>query len=168
MNNSNYLFNLSSQNNVKTMSKSASNTLTLYYCIYKPDGVTLNGTETIFETNPEDLETYRGISNRYMSDVNSNLNTDILTYVGSRTKAKNPDFPKSMYNEVLTITSEPYSDNIVHAACNYEDTGSSLETLVPFNNFVILGASGKFAGYTNIKITYNNNNTQKTRTMLFS
>jgi hypothetical protein len=95
-------------------------------------------------------------------------NTDIITYISSRTLANPTDFPKKMYNEVLTITSEPYKDNLVQAVCNYEDTGSGFETTVDFNNFTITGASGKFSGYKNIKIIYNNNNTQKTRTMIFS
>jgi hypothetical protein len=158
----NYLFNFSNKNSIQI-----NNPLTLYYCIFNSDG-TFNGTETIFKTDPDDLITYRGIGNRYMTDSDFNPNTDIITYVSSRTLANPPDFPKEMYNEVLTITSQPYNENLVQAVCNYEDTGSSFETTVLFNNFKIIGASGKFLGYKNIKITYNNDNIQKTRTMEFS
>lgn len=163
----NYLFNLPTTKNNQISTKALSNTLTLYYCIFNIDGL-FNGTETIFVTDPADIETYRGISNRYMTNSNYEPNTDIITYVGSRTKRKEPDFPKDMYNEVLTITSEPYSDNIVQAVCNYEDPGSGLETQVNFTNFTITGASGKFAGYKNIRITYDNLDSRKKRTMVFS
>lgn len=159
----NYLFNFSNKNSVKS-----NNSLTLYYCIFDSNG-TFNGTETIFKTDPDDIITYRGIGNRYM--INNNVDciptTDIITYVSSRTLENPNDFPKEMYNEVLTITSEPYNENLVQAVCNYEDTGSGFETTVPFNNFTIIGASGKFIGYKNIKITYNND-AQKTRIMEFS
>lgn len=172
MSNPNYLFNVTNKTMAKTKAKTTaasvnSNTLTLYYTLLNTDYLP-NGSETIFKTDPEDLETFRGTSSRYMSDSNFNPNTDILTYVSSRTKKKLPDFPKDMYNEIFTITSYPYSENIVQAACNYEDTGSGLATEVNFNNFTIMGACGKFAGYKNIKILYNNDDPQKKRTLIFS
>ncbi len=167
MTDTNYLFNVSNRTVNQIKSKQVTNTITLYYCLNTSEGV-YNAADTVFKTDPEDIETFRGISNRYMTDENYNPNTDIITYVSSRTKAKIPDFPKAMYNEVLTITSLPYSDNIVQAVCNYEDAGSGFETQVNFNNFTITGASGKFIGYNNIRITYDNDNVQKTRTLIFS
>lgn len=147
-----------------------SSNFTLYYSLnqstapYNPCS-----SETIFVTDPEDIETFRGITNRYMRDSTyNNFTTDILTYISIRTKAKQPDFPKPMYNETFTITSQPYNMNFVQAVANYIDEGSGEATEIPFTNFTITGASGKFVGYKNIKVTYNNNDPRKTRTMEFS
>lgn len=152
-----YLFNFSNKSTNKNVSTKSSN-LTLYYFLYEP-GDTLNASETFFVTNPTDPGIYRGITNRFMSNSTyTNYTTDIITYISSRTpKSDTPGvFDLDMYNETLTINSQPYQDNYIQAICNYEDNSSGYATTVPFNNFIVTAASGKFTGYKNIKITYTN------------
>jgi hypothetical protein len=163
-----YLFSFSN----KTINKTTLNNnspLTLYYYLYEPGDI-LNSSETFFVTVPDTPEIYRGITNRFMSNSTyTSYTTDIISYISSRTPgSSDPDvFDLDMYNEILTINSIPYQDNYIQATCNYEDTSDGYATTVSDNNFVVTAASGKFAGFKNIKITYNNTG-KYTRILEFS
>jgi hypothetical protein len=166
------LFNLKGKEMFASASSSkpsiSSNTMTLYYYLFEPPTYESNDTRTDFVTDPAEGP-YRGISNRYMSNSTyTTFNTDILTYISSRTPGNSALGIPDMYNEVLNINSEPYIDNYIQAACNYPDPGSGYETEVANNNFIVTAASGIFSGYKNIYITYNNNDPKKTRVMVFT
>lgn len=149
-----------------------SNSLTLYYYLYDQPGDILNSTETLFVTDPVDNETYRGITNRFMSNSTFNSYTsDIIAYISSRSKETTINSEliiPPLYNEILTINSLPYQDNYIQATSNYIDGDSEYATSVNETNFIVTAASGKFKNYKNINIKYNNADPRKTRVLVFS
>lgn len=165
-------FNLSSKKpmtaSVSQPSISSSDTMTLYYFLNQPPTYEPNDTQTNFVTDP--LEgPFRGISNRYMSNSTfTSYTTDIITYISSRTPGNMSLGIPDMYNEVLTINSQPYQDNYIQAAANYPDPGTGLETEVSNNTFNVTAASGIFSNYKKIFISYNNIDPRKTRVMVLS
>ena len=56
---------------------------------------------------------------------------------------------------------------MITATANYVDNGDSEVTTIPYVNYTVTGASGKFAGYKNIKIIYDTGKQQK-RTVILS
>lgn len=156
---------LSSQNKQLLSKNISAQPITMYYYLYEPSGNVLNASETLFVTNPQE-NTYRGITNRFMSNSSyDSYTSDIMTYISCRTpKSSDPGaFDKDMYNEYLTINSAPYQENFIQAVANYIDDSESYETTVPDNNFVVTAATGKYKNYKNINITYDNVDPRKTR-----
>lgn len=134
-----------------------SDTITLYYKTRNPSGGN-NAAETVFVCDPVDGP-YRGIENRFMTEQTYTTYTnDILTFIGYRTPGDtiNGITIPALYNETLTITSQPYDQNFIQAAANYVDDGSTFITTVPFVNYTVLAASGIYAGYKNVKIIFFN------------
>jgi hypothetical protein len=166
-----YLFSFSNKTTNKTTFNANNSPLKLYYYLYDDnEGTILNSSETLFVTDDLSNDTYRGITNRFMSNSDyTSYTSDIISYISSRTpKSTEPGvFDLDMYNEILTINSPPYQDNYIQAVCNYEDTSSGYATTVDFNNFVVTASSGKFKNYKNIKITYSNTG-KYTRELEFS
>ena len=137
--------------------------MVLYYRItVSPTDISDNASRTKFDTTPSAPDIYRGISNRYMTERNFiDYNTNILTFVGSRTP-KNPTLPSNLqvpdiYNETVNISIEPYESNYIQASANYLDDGSGFETTVSSVNYTVTAASGIFEGFTNVKIDFFNN-----------
>lgn len=127
--------------------------ITLYYNITEY-------TSTLFVTNPSNPGVYRGLSNRYMTNCNYTKYTkDIITIDGVRTPG-NGNIP-NLYNETITIISEPYVKNYITASANYIDIGEGFETILPDMTYNVESAIGKFKGYKKLKIIFNNVN--KTR-----
>ena len=110
------------------------------------------------------------ISNIPMCTKNyKNFNDDIINFVGSRTSGNK--YIPAMFLETVTIVSKPYqsedSANMITATANYVDSGSSSVTTIPYVNYTVTAASGKFEGYKNIKIIYDNGK-EKKRTVILS
>ena len=139
--------------------------MTLYYRLnISPTDTSLNSTNTTFVTNPSNSEIYRGIENRYMVNGDfTTYNQNILTFIGYRTPgvtigdgSLNLTIP-SLYNETININIQPYDNNFITATQNYIDSGGGFETTIPFVDYVVTGASGIFAPYKNMRITFYNN-----------
>jgi hypothetical protein len=107
------------------------------------------------------------ISNQYMykSDYTTPT-TDILNLLGSRVPKNDELGLPSTFLETVTIISKPYQRenvaNMITATANYIDSGSSVVTTVDYVNYTVTGASGKFAGYKNIKIIFDKDKIRRT------
>ena len=119
-------------------------TITLYYTF-------LSTTETSVEFL-NDMNTYTGITNRYMQNKDGTTNGDLLTYFGYRTPGNASIGIPSLFCETIIIKTE--DGDFISGLANYLDEGSGGATTTPFENFAVTCASGKFAGYKNIKVTY--------------
>ncbi len=108
-----------------------------------------NGAET---NNVTDNGDYSGYSTFFASFKNGDFDkSTVMDYSGYRTpENKSLDLPP-YFTEVLNIVR---NDGFITATKTYEDSGSGTVTTVPFNTFVVTGASGIFEGYKSIKITY--------------
>jgi len=139
-------------------------TITLYYKL------ATTGTNTTSVEFLNNQNTYTEINNRYMTNADGTYNKDLITYFGYRTTGSVPygkdhgvltiatnNIP-SLYCETLIIKT-PQGD-LISGLANYVDQGSGEGTTTPFENFAVTCASGKFAGYKNIKVTYNADKTR--------
>jgi len=132
-----------------------------YRLSISPTDSTDNDSQVNFVTDPSDPGTYRGISNRYMTESDyQTYNKNILTIVGYRTPS-NTSLPESirvpsLYNETVSINVEPYGVNFIQATANYIDPGSGFETTLPFVDYKVSIATGIFANLTNFRIIFYN------------
>ena len=137
------------------------NKLTLYYRLTDKDTHISNASATTFVTNPSDPDIYRGIENRFMCNKSYSTNTsDIITFVGYRTPANEALGLPRLYKEVVSINSKPYQNNFIEAVANYVDNGNGFATELKFVNYTVTAASGKFKGFTNIRINFYSNGTR--------
>jgi hypothetical protein len=132
---------------------------TLYYRLTVSDTDSTSVSSDTNFTNPENQ--YAGISNFFMTDASYNANTDVMSFVGYRTKSKEIPggfsiFP--IYNETLNIQTK---NGIVSAVAVYADVGSGLQTTVPLVQYAVTSAQGEFVGAQIVQINFNNVN--KTR-----
>jgi hypothetical protein len=127
-------------------------TMTLYYRLtVSPTNPELNKSITNFVTDPV---TYSGIENRYMVDSDFvTYNTNIITFVGTRTPANPPIFDKNMYNDTVCIT---VGSSFIQAVANYEDNNIGPEALVPYVDYHVTTTSGIFKNFNNIRINFYN------------
>jgi hypothetical protein len=77
----------------------------------------------------------------------------ILNYFGYRTPEKFDGIIPPYFTEILNIKNLD-KDSFIVSTLTYEDSGLDGTTSVPFNKFVVTGASGIFEGYKFVKITY--------------
>ena len=120
-------------------------TITLYYTF-----LSTTGTSVDFLNN---MNTYTGITNRYMQNKDGTTNGDLLTYFGYRTPGNASIGIPSLFCETIIIKTE--DGDLISGLANYVDGGSGSATTTPYENFAVTCARGKFAGYKNIKVTYN-------------
>lgn len=141
--------------------------LTLYYTRLVPGTDKTNSgflTETAEINGASSL---KNVSNRYMckSDFETPT-TDIINLLGTRVPPNDNVALPSTFLETVTIISKPYqrenSSNMITATANYIDSGSTAVTKVDYVNYTVTGASGKFAGYKNIKIIYDKDEIKRT------
>lgn len=129
-----------------------SDTITYYYNKkILIDGVYVdNGTNTKNITNNDQ---YSGYSTFLGSLLTGGFDKNLIfNYFGYKTP---PGFELPAYfTEVLNIVKD--DDNFLTCSKTYKDSGAGADniTTVPFNIFVITGASGIFEGYKFVKITY--------------
>lgn len=135
--------------------------MTLYYRLsVAPDNSQDNASRTKFVTDPS-ANTYRGISNRYMTESDyTTYNTNILSFIGYRTpkntSLSSPVQVPDIYNETLNISIQPYEKNFIQAVADYLDTGTTFETTIPYVDYKVTTASGVFSGFTNVRVEFFN------------
>jgi hypothetical protein len=127
----------------------SSDTITYYYnknLLINGEYVN-NGTET---NNVTDNGEYSGYSSIPGSFLTGGLDYSLVfNYSGFRTP-EGYKFP-AYFTEVLDILKD---DSFLSCTKTYQDSGSGATTSVPFNIFVVTGASGIFEGYKYVKISY--------------
>jgi len=141
--------------------------MTLYYRRTIPGSDKLNNGSFAETTVINGVSSIKNISNRYMckSDFITPT-TDIINFSGTRVPANDSVGLPSTYLETVTIISKPYQRenvaNMITATANYIDSGSAYVTTADYVNYTVTGASGKFAGYKNIKIIYDKGGINRT------
>ena len=92
--------------------------------------------------------------------------TDIINFFAHRVPKNDELGLPATYLDTVTIISKPYQrengSNMITATANYFDNGTTSLTTADFVNFTVTGASGKFAGYKNIKIIYDKDKIRRT------
>lgn len=122
-------------------------TITLYYKLVT------TGTNATSVDLLNNADTYTRLNNRYMTNADGTYNQDIITYFGYRTPGSVDLGIPSLFCETIIIKTE--DGDLISGLANYVDGGSGSATTTPYENFAVTCASGKFAGYKNIKVTYN-------------
>ena len=141
--------------------------LTLYYRITVPGTDKSNRSGITVTTSVNGNPFQNNTSNRFMckSDFTTPT-TDIINFLGYRVPKNDDVGLPSSYLETLTIISKPYQrenvSNMITATANYIDTGTTTLTVTPYVNYTVTGASGKFAGYKNVKIIYDKDQIRRT------
>jgi hypothetical protein len=140
--------------------------LTLYYRrtipgTNEPSVAEIQTTSSVNGTSSESF-----VGNLPMCDADyKKFNKDIINFIGTRVPEKKSVGLPAIYLETVTIISKPYqsenSANMITATSNYIDSGSGAATSVPYVNYTVTGASGKFAGYKFVKILYDQGPEQK-------
>jgi len=128
-----------------------SDTITLYYFVkILVDGVYVNnGAET---NNVTDNGQYSGYSIIPGVFKNGMPNKSVIfDYFGHRVPAKASSDLAPYFAEILNIIQ---GESFITCSKTYEDSGSDTVTTVPFNTFVITGATGIYEGYKSVKISY--------------
>lgn len=147
--------------------------MTLYYRRTIPGSDKINAGQIKETAEINGVPSLKSISNRYMckSDFKTPT-TDIINFLGYRVPKNDDVGLPSTYFETVTIISKPYQrenvSNMITGTANYIDNGTTNQTTVDYNNFTVTGASGKFAGYKNIKIIYDNKAAEQKRTVILS
>jgi hypothetical protein len=135
--------------------------ITLYFSSYKPGTTERSIAEIQTRSNVNGTYGVTFAQNIPMCDADfKKLTTDIFNFSGSYLPAKDSVNLPATFLETVTIISKPYqtekSSNMIVATANYPDNGGGSATTVSYVNYTVTGASGKFAGYKNIKILYDN------------
>jgi len=141
--------------------------LTLYYRRTIPGTDKRSGSYSQETAEINGILSLKFISNRYVckSDFTTPT-TDIINFSTTRVpKNDNEGLPGTIL-DIVTIISKPYqrenSSNMITATANYIDSGNTSVTTVDYVNFTVTGASGKFAGYKNIKIIFDKDGIKRT------
>jgi len=141
--------------------------MTLYYRRTIPGSDKINAGQLKETAEINGVSSLKSISNRYMckSDFETPT-TDIINFLGNRVPKNDDVGLPSTYLETVTIISKPYQrenvSNMITATANYIDSGTGEETETDYINYTVTGASGKFAGYKNIKIIYDKDKIRRT------
>jgi hypothetical protein len=113
------------------------------------------------------VSSLKNLGNRYMckSDFITPT-TDIINFFGHRVPENDELGLPATYLDTVTIISKPYQrengSNMITATANYFDNGTTSLTTAAFVNYTVTGASGKFAGYKNIKIIFDKDEIKRT------
>jgi hypothetical protein len=135
--------------------------MTLYYRRTIRSGYTGGLTEI------NGVSSLKFISNQYMTKSDYETSTkDIIDFSGVRVPKNDDVGLPGTYLETVTIIARPYQSengsNMITATANFIDNGSGEGTETDYVNYTVTGASGKFAGYKNIKIMYNKDKIRRT------
>jgi len=141
--------------------------LTLYYRLTVPGTDKSNRSGIIVTTSVNGNPFQNNTGNRFMckSDFTTPT-TDIINFLGYRVPKNDDVGLPATYLDTLTIISKPYQrenvSNMITATANYIDSGSTPTTTVDYVNYTVTGASGKFAGYKNVKIIFDKDAIKRT------
>lgn len=133
-----------------------------YYRLTLPieNNETSNGSSILYQTIPSFGPIF-GYTTRYMCEKDFiTPTTDLISSIINRNaENKNLGIPSTVV-ETLYLISEPYqtpeTSNILIATSNYIDAGTNIETTASYINYSVTTASGKYTGYTNVKIIFDN------------
>ena len=141
--------------------------ITLYYSRRIPGTDKINGGALVETAEINGVSSLKFVVNYYMckSDFTTPT-TDIINFLGNRVPKNDDVGLPSTFLETVTIIRKPYQrenvSNMITATANYIDSGSTATTVTDYVNFTVTGASGKFAGYKNIKIIYDKDTIRRT------
>jgi len=141
--------------------------LTLYYTRIVPGTDKLNSGYIKETAEINGVSSFKNISNRYMCKYDfTTPTTDILNFTGFRIPPNDNVGLPSTYLGTVTIISKPYQrenvSNMITATANYIDSGNDQSAVVEYVNYTVTGASGKFAGYKNVKIIFDKDSIRRT------
>jgi len=145
--------------------------LTLYYRLKEPGSDQYNSGYITETEEINGVSSLKNVSNRYMckSDFETPT-TDVFNFSAIRVPKNDDVGLPSTCLETITIISKPYQrenvSNMITAAANYIDSANTIVATVDYINYTVTGASGKFAGYKNIKIIFDKGGI--TRTVILS
>ena len=158
---------------MKYLEKKALKPIVLYYRITLPGQTTVdsNSSQVIYQTIPSygPLSQYK---TAYMCESDFiTPTTDLISFVVKRCAADDNLGIPSMFNIQVYISSQPYETpeaaNLISATQNYINEGNDSVTISDYRNFPVTAASGIYAGYTNVKIIFDNGPDKK-RTVIIT
>ena len=147
---------------MKYLEKKPLKPIVLYYRLTLPGQTTVgsNTSQVTYQTIPSygplsRYETTYMCESDYITPT-----TDLISFVIKRCAPDaNLKIP-SMFNIQIYISSQPYETpeaaNLISATQNYINEGTDIVTISDYRNFPVTAASGIYAGYTNIKIIFEN------------
>jgi hypothetical protein len=158
---------------MKYLEKKALKPIVLYYRLTLPGqtDVGSNVSQVIYQTIPSygPLSVYK-TSYMYKSDYVTPT-TDLISFLLKRSASDDNLGIPAMFNVTLYIISQPYQTeeaaNIISATSNYIDEGNNIATVADYINYPVTAASGIYAGYTNVKIIFDNG-PEKKRTLIIT
>ena len=158
---------------MKYLEKKPLKPIVLYYRLTLPGqtDVGSNVSQVIYQTIPSygPLSVYK-TSYMYKSDYVTPT-TDLISFLLKRSASDDNLGIPAMFNVTLYITSQPYQTpeaaNIISATSNYIDEGNNIATVADYINYPVTAASGIYAGYTNVKIIFDNGPDKK-RTVIIT
>jgi hypothetical protein len=158
---------------MKYLEKKPLKPIVLYYRLTLPGQTTVdsNASQVIYQTIPSygPLSQYK---TSYMCESDFiTPTTDLISFVIKRCAADaNLKIP-SMFNVQVYILSQPYETpeaaNLISVTQNYINEGTDSVTNSDYKNFPVTAASGIYAGYTNVKIIFDNG-PEKKRTVIIT
>ena len=158
---------------MKYLEKKPLKPIVLYYRLTLPGQTTVdsNASQVIYQTIPSygPLSQYK---TAYMCESDFiTPTTDLISFVVKRCAADDNLGIPPMFNVELFIISQPYqtleTSNMVTAISNYVNPGVDSVTLSDYVNYPVTAASGIYAGYTNVKIIFDNGPDKK-RTVIIT
>ena len=158
---------------MKYLEKKPLKPIVLYYRLTLPGQTTVdsNASQVIYQTIPSygPLSQYK---TAYMCESDFiTPTTDLISFVVKRCAADDNLGIPPMFNVELFIISQPYqtveTSNIITAISNYVNPGVDSVTLSDYINYPVTAASGIYAGYTNVKIIFDNGPDKK-RTVIIT
>jgi len=158
---------------MKYLEKKPIKPIVLYYRLTLPGQTTVdsNASQVIYQTIPSygPLSQYK---TAYMCESDFITPTsDLISFVVKRCAADDNLGIPPMFNVELFIISQPYqtveTSNIITAISNYVNPGVDSVTLSDYINYPVTAASGIYAGYTNVKIIFDNGPDKK-RTVIIT
>ena len=158
---------------MKYLEKKPLKPIVLYYRLTLPGQTTVdsNASQVIYQTIPSygPLSQYK---TAYMCESDFiTPTTDLISFVVKRCAADDNLGIPPMFNVELFIISQPYqtveTSNMITAISNYVNPGKDSVTLSDYVNYPVTAASGIYAGYTNVKIIFDNGPDKK-RTVIIT
>jgi hypothetical protein len=158
---------------MKYLEKKPLKPIVLYYRLTLPGQTTVdsNSSQVIYQTIPSygPLSQYK---TAYMCESDFiTPTTDLISFVVKRCAADDNLGIPPMFNVELFIISKPYqtveTSNMITAISNYVNPGVDSVTLSDYINYPVTAASGIYAGYTNVKIIFDNS-PEKKRTVIIT
>lgn len=141
--------------------------ITLYYRRTIPGTDKTNAGRLAETAEINGVSSLRYISNLYMckSDFETPT-TDIINFSVTRVPKNDDVGLPSTALSIVTIISKPYQrengSNMITATANVISSSTTIVAAVDYANYTVTGASGKFAGYKNVKVIFDKDEIKRT------